>query len=209
MEAKEMINPTILNHDEALKLVYDNLRSEINKHIELQQQLASITVTFSTAIFAAALAYHSRPSIALLYPPAALFLAMGWNQRNYVIRDIANFILNNLEKSFPEDAKWETYLSNKKGIAGLNAIIFSNGSLFLVSQIMALFIGIYIIIIESKTAIDINPLYIVYLGSSSSEKLLIVFDIFCSIVVLYYIIHTWRKESPKPTVNPRWWKFWE
>jgi ABC-type polysaccharide/polyol phosphate export permease len=77
-----MISEKILSGSSSIKIddfkmEYETLRDEIIKRVELRQQLLSITLGFAGAFLGVAVSFPTTPSVALIYPPIALFLAIG------------------------------------------------------------------------------------------------------------------------------------
>ena len=73
-----------LSSSAGVDLEYKSLRDEILLRINLRQQLLSYTLALSAALVGVGL---QSPRVALLYPPFAFFLALGWMQNDYRVRN--------------------------------------------------------------------------------------------------------------------------
>jgi len=95
-------------------------------------------------------------SVVLIYPPLAMFLALGWAQNDFRIRDLATYIRENLE-STSDKLKYETYVQEArrkgKGLGAWRIIVFSHSGIFLFTQLMA--IGIEL---SKTTSLDFPPI---------------------------------------------------
>lgn len=94
-------------------LEYAAFRSEINSRIELRHQLISITLTIASVILGFGV---SNGTVALVYPPLALFLAIAWTQNDGRIRDVAGYIRTHIEPKVP-GMGWETLLEANREVA--------------------------------------------------------------------------------------------
>jgi hypothetical protein len=122
-----------------LEMEYRTLRDEILRRIEMRQQLVSITLTIAAAFLGFGL---TTPSVALVYPSLAAFLAIGWHQNDLRVRDAAKYIRENIETKIP-GLGWEKDASKKRGeSSGTVLRIFSHGGIFLLSQLIAVAIGL-------------------------------------------------------------------
>lgn len=148
-----------------IELEHKALRDEILTRIKLRQQIVVATLTLSATSLGFGLKYAA---IAFIYPPLALFLAIGWAQNDYRIRNLATYIRNQLEPSFVTDG-WEkkTMESREKmGSHDWRYVILSHGGVFILSQLLAIGVGI------SK------------FDSTSIECFLLVVDIFSVIIAI-------------------------
>lgn len=120
-----------------IQLEYNALRSEILKRIELRQQIVSITLTLASVFLSLALTVES---VALIYPPLAMFLALGWTQNDSRIRGIASYIRERLE-SIPISLGYETYIeqyrAERKRLGAWRFVVASHSGIFLFTQVMA------------------------------------------------------------------------
>ena len=162
-----------------IELEYTTLRSEILKRIEMRQQIVSIALTLAGIFLGVGL---SNESVALIYPPLAMFLAFGWAQNDYRIRDSARYIRENLESALP-GLRYETYVQQKRqsseGLGSWRFVVLSHGGVFLITQLLA-------ISIESLK-LTFTPL----------EWVLLAVDIFAVLVVIWIMTQSGRKAEKK------------
>ena len=121
-------------------LEYVALRSEILKRIELRQQLISITLTLAGVFLGVGL---GTESVALIYPPLAMFLAFGWAQNDFRIRNLAEYIREFIE--IPGSGlQYETMVQagrvSIKGLGNWRFVVISHVGIFLFTQSMAIII---------------------------------------------------------------------
>lgn len=125
-----------------LELEYTTLRGEIVKRIEMRQQIIAITLTLAGIFLAVGL---GTESVVLIYPLLAAFLAFGWAQNDFRIKDAAKYIRENLEGSLP-GLRYETFVQQRrdetKGFGSWRFVVLSHGGVFLVTQILAVGIEI-------------------------------------------------------------------
>ena len=125
-----------------IEMEYASLRSEILKRIEMRQQIVSVTLTLAGIFLGVGI---GTQSVALVYPPLATFLAFGWAQNDFRIRDLAKYIRERIETAMPGVA-YESYVQEKRGrSAGLGSwrfVVLSHGGIFLSTQVMAIGIGL-------------------------------------------------------------------
>jgi hypothetical protein len=121
----------------SIDLEYNSLRNEILKRIELRQNLISITLTLAGLFLSFGL---SKDLIVLIYPPLATFLAFGWAQNDYRIRDLATYIREKLEVA-TNGLHYEHYVQEArksgKGLGTWRIIVFSHSGIFVFTQLMA------------------------------------------------------------------------
>jgi hypothetical protein len=125
--------------EKSIELQYIALRSEILKRIEMRQQILAVTLTLAGIFLGLGL---QNESVALIYPLIAAFLALGWAQNDFRIRDTANYIRENLEISMPYP-QYETHMQNERkakrgGLGSWSFIILSHGGIFLLTQLFAI-----------------------------------------------------------------------
>ena len=120
-----------------IELEYNALRSEILTRIELRQQLIGITLALAGVFLSLALTVEA---VALIYPPLAMFLALGWARNDDGIREIALYIRERLER-MPVGLGYETYMqqrrAERKGPRAWRLGASSHSGVFLLTQIMA------------------------------------------------------------------------
>jgi hypothetical protein len=155
-----------------LQLEYSALRTEILHRIELRQKLIEVTLTIASAFLGIGFAQsikliptaggHTSPILSLIYPPIATCLALGWFQLDSRIREISDHISDKIEPLIP-CLTWETSRREKrkektnKPIRATKTTIFQNlwvklaswrittmshGGVFVLTQVMALLIGL-------------------------------------------------------------------
>jgi hypothetical protein len=143
-----------------LQMEYSTLRDEFLRRIEMRQKLMELTLTIAAAFLGISLTKEVPQSVALIYPPLATFLALGWVQQDNRIRELAKYIRKNLESCIPDlGLGWETHMEAKrrKKKEELNAgtgdvwehgkwkswrfVSLSNIGVVLITQLMAVIIG--------------------------------------------------------------------
>ena len=121
-------------------LEYNSLRGEILKRVELRQQIISITLTLAAALLGFGL---GTQSVSLIYPPLAMFLAFGWAQNDFRIRDLATYIRKHLE-SPTTGLRYEHEVQmgrvSATGLGSWRFVVISHIGVFLFTQAMALLI---------------------------------------------------------------------
>jgi hypothetical protein len=161
-----------------LLIEYKTLREELLKRMELRQHVVQINLTIASLILSYGLIQRiqntstgqmmASPEVALIYPPIAALLGLGWAQIENRIQVISEYIRVRIEKNIP-DLCWETYMDEfRKGDLGFansssgtkkfsndeelikihdklgrfgSSILLSHGGVFIGTQIMALYIG--------------------------------------------------------------------
>ena len=139
MQSKQSRLPRVTSQGDQLE--YTALRSEILKRIELRHQIIQSVMVFAGIIFGLGL---NNPSVAFIFPSLVALFALSWVHSDYRIRDMANYIRENIEPTF-ETPGWETVLQGRRNITTnrrWRLIFFSHGGLFLVIQLISIFIGI-------------------------------------------------------------------
>jgi hypothetical protein len=126
----------------SIEMEYASLRGEILKRIEMRQQIVSVTLTLAGIFLGVGL---TTESVTLVYPPLAMFLAFGWAQNDFRIRDLAKYIRERLEIESP-NIGYETYVHDQrgenKGLGSWRFVVLSHGGIFLFTQLMAIGIGL-------------------------------------------------------------------
>lgn len=121
-----------------IALEYNALRSEILKRIELRQQIISITLTLAGIFLSFGL---TTDTVALIYPPLAAFLALGWAQNDFRIRDLAVYIRENLETKV-SGLRYETYVQESRtrnnNFGAWRFVVISHSGIFIFTQAMAI-----------------------------------------------------------------------
>ena len=118
---------------------YKALRDEILKRIEMRQQIVAVALTLAGIFLGVGI---NTESVALVYPPLAMFLAFGWAQNDFRIRESAKYIRENLESRIP-GLKYETHVQEQRRTPGSSLgswrfVVLSHGGVFLVTQLMAI-----------------------------------------------------------------------
>jgi hypothetical protein len=125
-----------------IELEYTALSNEILKRIELRQQIVSMTLLFFGTFLGLALTSENK-SLLLVYPPIAMFLAVGWSQNDFRIREIGSYIKEFVEK--PIGMKWRKYFHNKNkhefGFA-IPFISIAHSGFFFFTQILSIILWI-------------------------------------------------------------------
>lgn len=139
-----MIDPQLAPRMSAHELEYITLREETLKRVEARQQQLSITMTIGAAFLG--VGWGTGGAVALfIFPPLAALLAAGWIQNEIRLQQIAAYIRDHLEKAVP-GLGWESYrLERARGarLAGLPLEILAIGGVFLLTQILAIALGLF------------------------------------------------------------------
>ena len=120
---------------------YNTLRQEILERIKLRQQIITATLILSAGIITAD---KLVPTVALIYPPLAAFLALAWSQNDYRVRNLSKYIQEFFECD-PRRFGWEYYMEGQRDQSGPGAfrvVVAAHGGLFLVTQFIAVGFGI-------------------------------------------------------------------
>jgi hypothetical protein len=160
-------------------LEYNSLRGEILKRIELRQQLVSITLTLAGVFLGIGL---GTESVALIYPPLAMFLAFGWAQNDFRIRDLAGYIRKYLETAstgLRYEHEVELGRVSSTGLGSWRYVVISHVGVFLFTQAMALLIEL------ARIQFDFTLL-------SLTQWILIGISIFSILVVIWIARHSVR-----------------
>lgn len=121
-------------------LEYNSLRSEILKRIELRQQIVSITLTLAGVFLGIGL---GTSSVALIYPPLAMFLAFGWAQNDFRIRDLSGYIRKHLETpatGLNYEHEVQSGREKSRNLGSWRYVVVSHIGVFLFTQAMAVII---------------------------------------------------------------------
>jgi hypothetical protein len=93
---------------------YQALRNEVLKRIEFRYQLINLIIVVSGTFFSVGIQSNVSNSILLVYPILALFLISGWVYNGLILRQIGNYIRENIETNITE-LRWESYLKEQRG----------------------------------------------------------------------------------------------
>ena len=187
------------------------LREEMVKHIELRDQLMSITL-IAFGSLAAAMAQNPAAPFLFLYPILVLFLTSAWNYHERVIRQIGKYIREHVEPCIPpmeqvkRDTKhlwWENYLYHvaKTGdsltISGRRAaswvfvgtaVLSLLGGLFLTFSTNHALLNQFIGILNSGRIPDALWFYLVATLA----------DLLATVATISSILRATRKDKPMP-----------
>ncbi len=156
---------TLTREDVALE--YNALRAEILKRIELRQQIIAITLTIAGVFLGVGI---GNKAVALVYPPIAYFLAVGWAQNDLKIRDLAIYIRERIEKRVPF-LGWETEQQKRREQTQgrqWRFIILSHSGIFIFTQFVAMLIAVF-----GFTVSPVSPVEWVLLGVDVLAVLLV------------------------------------
>jgi hypothetical protein len=133
-----------LENTRGLEMEYASLRGEILKRIEMRQQIVSITLTLAGIFLGIGI---GTQTVVLVYPPLAMLLAFGWAQNDFRVRDLAHYIRVTIEPAiFDAGAGYENYVQAQRGrrtgLSTWRILILSHGGIFLVTQLLAIGIGL-------------------------------------------------------------------
>ncbi len=116
------------------------LREEVLRRIDARQQTLSVTLTLAGAFLG--LGWGAGSSVLLMYPLIALFLAVSWAQNEVFIKQINAYIRDHLENG----AGYQTYSQGNRSeirVWGWPIEIIAIGAVFILTQVMAIGLGIY------------------------------------------------------------------
>lgn len=122
---------------------YVTLREEVLKRLEARQQTLSIALTLAGAFLG--IGWNAGSVVMLLYPLIALLLAVAWAQNEIFIKQLNAYIRDHLEGE-TSGFGWQRYTSQRMGelrLWGWPIEILAIGGIFLLTQIMAIGLGMY------------------------------------------------------------------
>lgn len=123
---------------------YLSLREEVMKRIESRQQLLSIALTLAGAFLG--IGWGTGGAVALLlFPPLVTLLAVGWVQNEVRIAQINRYIRDVLTTQIPT-LGFERYIQQQDQHSrwmGLPIEVMSIGGILLLTQILAILLGIF------------------------------------------------------------------
>lgn len=158
-----------------IEVEYRALRDETLKRIELRQQTVSIALTIAGVFLGVGIGTRS---VALVYPPLALFLAIGWLQNDLKIKQIADYIRTHLEIRTP-NLYCETYMNEYRVARPYwRTIVMSHAGAILMAQVIAIGVGI--------STIYGSPIRVGEIG-------LLIVDVLLALAVLLWIIPKARR----------------
>jgi len=151
MDSADTAVPILNLH--AVEAEFVALRGEILKRIEMRQQIVAVTLTLAGVFLGVGVAGLKAPGrglIVLIYPPLAAFLAFGWAQNDFRIRDLAKYLRTISEpalsgpryEGYVEQARRDNRRAKKPNLASWRFVVLSHGGVFLFTQFMAVGIGV-------------------------------------------------------------------
>ena len=168
---------------------YNTLRQEILERIKLRQQIIAVTLILSAGILTAD--KLAAPTVALIYPPLAAFLALSWAQNDYRVRDLSEYIKKFFECDFDRFG-WECYMQEQRDQSGPSAfrvVVTAHGGLFLVTQLIA--VGFGVVSLTDKMQLEWVTDLFPWINIFVLVGLLLV-DIASILIVLWVIYHANR-----------------
>ncbi len=120
---------------------YASLRQEFLQRMDTRHKIIDLTLTFAAAFLGVALSKSVSPSIALGFPPIGTLLAMDWVYHDYRQIQTLRYLREKLETRIPDLCLgWEAYKKDKKGFS---YVARSHSGVFLFTEFLAIFIGIF------------------------------------------------------------------
>lgn len=122
------------------ELEYNALRAEILKRIDLRHQMLSIALTVAGVFLGIGV---TNGTIALIYPPLAVFLMAAWAQNDRRIYILATDLRHNAEPALglAYEMRMNTSREGERD-RGWRQTILSHGGVFLFTQLIALGVGL-------------------------------------------------------------------
>lgn len=125
-----------------LNMEYTALRYEVVSRVQLRTQIALATLTLAGVTLTIGL---NTPVAALLFPVLSMFLAAAWIQNDARVKEITTYIRERIEGRLA-GLGWETYRHTRvhkaTRIGGARLSVLSAGGVFVVTQLMAIFIAL-------------------------------------------------------------------
>ena len=129
---------------ENIRLEYSALKESNSKTIGRRDQILGLALTLASGLFAAAIAHPTIPSIALIYPPIAMFLSIEWSYAYILNILMASYIREHIAIQLPEIG-WEFHLKKwRDQHQGRFRIFALHSGVFISSQLIAMVIGLTI-----------------------------------------------------------------
>ena len=127
-----------------IRLEYSSLVARNSETITRRDEIIKTTLTLVSAMLVAAIAYPTTPSVALIYPPIAAFLAMEWTHSYIINILIACYIRDHIAPQMP-GIGWENHLKNWRDQHQGSLRVFAiHSGIFFFTQLLAVFIGLTI-----------------------------------------------------------------
>jgi hypothetical protein len=135
---------------------YNALRCEILKHIDIEYQVSTLSITAFGALVALGFIKDLNTDnegalFVFLYPVLALLLAFRWRYSEHRIKEIGTYIREYIESGVEEDVTgvkgWESYLdrhNRNQGRFGLYRL--SAWGIFVFTQVLAIIIGVLLVL---------------------------------------------------------------
>lgn len=207
-------------------LQYSALRSEIDRRIDIRQQILYLTLVVGGAFLTVGLQPNISELVILFYPILAMFLAASWTHNDLRIGQIDYFIQTEVEKHLGglapgwEDFRRRTFLPSRKQthIGKTNSghllapprglIAFSTRGIFLTTQVIAMLIAVGRYLTEGVPGFALTLYSLQHgfptelsslktLGTFGAELVLFVVDVIATTYSMYIIRH--RRESATDT----------
>jgi hypothetical protein len=122
---------------------YATLREEVLKRLEARQQTLSIALTLAGAFLG--IGWNAGAVVMLLYPLIALLLAVAWAQNEVFIKQLNAYIRDHVEGE-ASGYGWQRYTAQRMAelrLWGWPIEILAIGGIFLLTQLMAIGLGMY------------------------------------------------------------------
>ena len=168
---------------------YNTLRQEVLERIKLRQQIIAATLILSAGLLSVGI---NLPTVALIYPPLAAFLALAWAQNDYRVRDLSKYI----QEFFECDSTrfgWEYYMEgqrNQSGPGAFRVVVAAHGGLFLVTQFIA--VGLGVASLADEMQLPWGTISFPWITMSAVLVGLLSVDIISILVVIWVIYHAKR-----------------
>ena len=171
------------------ELELKHLRDEIVTRLRMRQQLLGSALVVGGAFLGIGL---EKGQVALIYPPLAAFIALGWAQNDARIGQIGKYIRDKIEPVVGKG--WESYLREKRSQRGLRSwrlIVVSQCGLFLFTQLLATGVGV----------LNLVPQWTTQSGSTLwTASVLLFFDVLAIFVVLGIMLLFMRRFTDRDEV---------
>lgn len=121
---------------------YNSVRAEILKRIELRQRVQIFVYIFAGTVFSIGTYEKIEPSILLIYPVIALFLAISWSNHDTRIGELHYFVRTKIESHFQHQG-WDTYFFEELVQPKSRGLLYSTNELsvlgaILITQLLAI-----------------------------------------------------------------------
>jgi hypothetical protein len=119
---------------------YASLREEIFRRLEARQQILSVLLTLAGAFLG--LGWNAGAVVIWIYPLIAICLAVGWAQNETAMSQARAYIREKLENN----SGFESYRTTNRARSVIDTFplnMLSPGSIFLITQLMAMVLGLF------------------------------------------------------------------